>query len=153
MAHPMACDACAYRLRSLLSSFGWEDRGAFPPKLVVVLSHPYPTDGGGLALPEGMSDLKGRDRAVCNLLYLARESAAAAAAASRSGCPGKDGGGCLGDGKSSASTLVLRLDGTEDDGSTDGSPDGVSRGYDIWIGFFGCVRAFGFVPVVQLRRR
>lgn len=158
MVHPTACDVVPpVCVRCCRRSDGWEDRGAFPPKLLVVLSHPYPADGGGLALAEGMSDLKGRDRAVCSLLYLARESAAAAAT-SRSGCPAKDGGGRLGDGKSSStSTLVLRLDGKESDASIDGSPngspdgsyagsDGVRRGYVIWMGLFG------YVPCVQLRR-
>lgn len=43
-----------------------------PPSLVVALSHNYPSDG-----LTGMSDLKGRDRSVCNLLRLARKAASA----------------------------------------------------------------------------
>lgn len=74
------------------------DPDSFPPKLTVLLSYPYPIAsermGGGLGLRGGIGDLKGRDRAVCNLLYLAREnlaSAAAAAAASDGGI-GEGGG-------------------------------------------------------------
>lgn len=62
----------------------WADPGAFPPKLVLLLSHPYPTDMGGLALTAGLSDLRGRDLAVCNLLHLARQSALASCTSSSS---------------------------------------------------------------------
>ncbi|CAN0402609.1 unnamed protein product, partial [Ectocarpus sp. 8 AP-2014] len=57
-----------------------DDEVVVPSKLVVALSHHYPpscwaSEGGGGGLV-GMSLLKGRDRAVCNLLRLARQALA-----------------------------------------------------------------------------
>ncbi|CAM9481537.1 unnamed protein product, partial [Laminaria digitata] len=46
----------------------WSVAADAPEKLVLALSYRYPLDG-----VTGESDLKGRDRAVCNLLRLARE--------------------------------------------------------------------------------
>ncbi|CAN0550132.1 unnamed protein product, partial [Ectocarpus sp. 12 AP-2014] len=62
------------------SGGGDDDVVVVPSKLVVALSHHYPpscwsSEGGGGGLV-GMSLLKGRDRAVCNLLRLARQALA-----------------------------------------------------------------------------
>eukprot|EP00903_Cladosiphon_okamuranus_P021368 g19638.t1 len=75
----------------------WSTAGEAPSKLVLALSHHYPLDKGSPANGAGMSGLKGRDRAVCNLLRLARETLARDLAA-RGASSGFSRGGGLAEG-------------------------------------------------------